>query len=190
MKKALTLFLASMMILTLAGCGDKEKESSSVSESRTSEEITEAPEDNQESDSGSSVASGTIGQTLLEDFKGRVEADASLSAQELADAVLTNGVIQFAGASMPVENGLLTGFGNAEITGFSEGVMFAPTIGTIPFVGYVFTLDEGTDAAAFVQTLKGNADPRWNICTEADETIVENIGDKVFFLMCPSSFEE
>lgn len=63
------------------------------------------------------------------------------------------------GEVTPVEPGLLMGFGNDEITGFAEGVMFAPVIGTIPFVGYLFRLDAGTDGDAFVQTLKDQANP-------------------------------
>lgn len=132
----------------------------------------------------------TIGNNLAVVFEKAVEKNASASAQELADAVLASELIPFAGASMPVEEGLLTGFGNVEITGFDEGVMFAPMIGSIPFVGYVFVLPDGADAESFMTTLKTNADPRWNICTQADETIVENSGNKIFFLMCPATFEE
>ena len=68
--------------------------------------------------------------------------------------------------------------------------MFAPMIGTIPFVGYIFVLEEGTDVDGFKSTLETNADPRWNICTEADETIVDSVGNTVFFLMSPNTFEE
>lgn len=91
---------------------------------------------------------------------------------------------------MPVEEGLLNGFGNTEVTGFSEGVMFAPMIGSIPFVGYVFTLEEGADAETFMQSLKDSADLNWNICTAADEMTVEQSGNKVFFLMSPLNFSE
>jgi len=94
------------------------------------------------------------------------------------------------GGVVPVEEGFLTGFDNAEIKGFSSGHMFAPAIGTIAFVGYAFELAEGTDADAFVKMLKNSANPRWNICTEAEQTIVEKNGNKVFFLMCPKSLEE
>ena len=127
-----------------------------------------------------------MGQALLKDFTDRVNAEPALGAEELAKALLENPVIEFAGDALPVEPGLLTGFGNTEITGFAQGAMFAPMIGTIPFVGYVFVLEEGADAEAFVQTLKDNADPRWNICTEADETIAEHVGNTVFFVMCPA----
>ena len=162
MKKLVSLFLAMTMALSLVACSGGAKE--------------EAPT--------------TVGGILAADFKAKVEENASLSAQELADALVTNEIIPFAGAAMPVEQGWLMGFGEAEITGFSEGVMFAPMIGTIPFIGYVFTLEDGTDVEGFVTTLKDNADLRWNICTEAEEMVTETVGNKVFFVMCPSAFEE
>ena len=131
-------------------------------------------------------AAGTVGETLVADFK----ADATGTTQEIADRLIQNEIIEFAGATMPVEPGFLTGFDNAEITGFEEGVMFAPMMGTIPFVGYVFELEEGADIDAFKQTLETSANLRWNICTEAEELIVDNVENKVFFLMSPKSFEE
>ena len=133
-----------------------------------------------------SSAPSTVGGILLEDFK----SDASGSAQEIADRVITNEIIPFGGASMPVEEGFLMGFDNAEITGFEEAVMFAPMMGTIPFVGYIFDLEDGADTDAFMQTLKDSANLRWNICTEAEELTVDSEGDKVFFLMSPKTFEE
>ena len=129
----------------------------------------------------------TVGNTLLADFKSKA---ASMDALSLADSLLTNPIIQFGGASMSVEPGYLTGFDNAEIKGFSEGAMFAPMIGSIAFVGYVFTLEDGTDTAAFISNLKANANKRWNICTEADEMVTGSVGNKVFFVMCPSSFDQ
>ncbi len=162
MKKFLSLLLTMTMAFSLVACGGAKEE----------------------------TAPTTVGGILAADFKTKVEANADMSAQELADALVTNEIIPFAGAAMPVEQGMLMGFGNAEVTGFSEGVMFAPMIGTIPFIGYVFTLEDGTDAEGFVTTLKDNADLRWNICTEAEEMVTETVGNKVFFVMCPSAFEE
>ena len=91
---------------------------------------------------------------------------------------------------MPVEPGFLVGFDNAEITGFKEGVMFAPMMGTIPFVGYIFELEDGADVDGFKQTLEDSANLRWNICTEAEELTVDSEGNKVFFLMSPMNFED
>lgn len=139
-----------------------------------------APENNTQS-SGT-----TVGETLAAVWR----ANSGKSAEEIANAVLSHSSIQFMGGVVPVEEGLLTGFDNTEIRGFSSGYMFAPAIGTIPFVGYVFELSDASGADAFVSTLKGAANPRWNICTEAEQTIVEKSGNKVFFLMCPKTFEE
>ena len=127
-------------------------------------------------------------QRSLDEIEENLQAD--ITAQELADALAAHESLPFAAMAMPVEQGLLMGFGNAEVTGFSEGVMFAPMIGSIAFVGYVFTLEDGTDAESFVTLLQDNADPRWNICVEAEETLVSSVGNKVFFLMSPLSFEE
>lgn len=128
----------------------------------------------------------TVGEVLLADFKANAEGN----AQEIVDGIMQNEILPFETAKMPVEPGLLTGFDNAEITGFKEGVMFAPMMGTIPFVGYVFVLEEGADVDAFTKTLEDNANLRWNICTEAEELVVEAEGNTVFFVMCPAQFEE
>ena len=136
------------------------------------------------------VSGDTVGAMLAEEFHALKAENAAITAQEMADAILANPIIQFGGATMEVEAGLLTGFGNAEITGFNSGVMFAPMIGSIPFVGYVFELEDGADVDAFMQTLTDNADPRWNVCVEAEETVVENADNMVFFVMCPAQFEE
>lgn len=166
MKKFLCMLLALIMLLSMVACGSKE------------EKVEQDPEPT------------TVGTFLRKEFKDQLAENADLTAQELADALLASEHIAFGGAAMPVEPGLLMGFDNAEITGFSEGVMFAPMIGTIPFIGYVFVLEEDADVEAFVKTLEDNANPRWNVCTEAEETVTGSVGNKVFFVMCPTSMEE
>ncbi len=213
MKKVFLMIMAATMMMSMAACaGDKETSDSSAptetvteapteaeTETPTEAEVeTEAPteaeeetpveDENSEAGNGSDVADGTLGEILLADFTERA-ANETATAQEIADGLMTNPAILFGPITMPVEQGLLTGFGNTEITGFKEGVTFAPMIGSIAFVGYVFDLEEDTDAAAFMQTLKDNADPRWNICVEAEETVCEQVGNKVFFVMCPKSLE-
>lgn len=176
---------------------ETEESTEEVTEESTEEESSEAetdavvePETEESKEAADNASGDSVAYTLLADFQAQIQANGSVSAQEIADTLLTNSVIQFMGGSVPVEQGLLSGFGNAEITGFEEGVMFAPMIGSIPFVGYVFDLADGTDAAAFVETLESNADLRWNICVEADEMVSGVSGDKVFFVMSPLSFEE
>ncbi len=112
------------------------------------------------------------------------------SAQEIADLIIQDESIPFMTATMPVEEGLLNGFGDTEIKGFTEGIMFGPMISTIPFVGYVFTLDEDTDKKAFISNLEENADLNFNICTEADEIVIDSKGDKVVVIIKPESFED
>ena len=133
-------------------------------------------------------ATQSVGNTLLADFKSK--AGSHSGAVSLAEALLANPVIKFGGGAMPVEPGFLTGFDNAEIKGFKEGAMFAPMIGTIPFVGYVFILEDGTNASDFISTLKSSANLRWNVCTSADEMVAGSSGNKVFFVMSPKTFEE
>lgn len=164
MKKTIAIILAALMMLAMTACGTGNTNS-------TEPQTDPAPT--------------TVGTKLLADFKTLTDK----TPQEIADTLLTNPEIQFMTATMPVEEGYLNGF-NEEIKGFEEGVMFGPAIGTIPFVGYIFTVAEGNDVDAFVKTLEDNANLRWNICTEAEELVVEAVDNTVFFVMCPKSFEE
>ncbi|MBQ4161036.1 MAG: hypothetical protein IJD83_08910 [Clostridia bacterium] len=130
----------------------------------------------------------TVGNALLADFKAK--AGGAPSMLSLAESLISNDMIPFMGGAMEVEPGLLAGFGNAEIKGFKSGASFMPMMGSIAFVGYVFELEEGTAVSDFIATLKSNADLRWNVCVEADEMVTGNVGNKVFFVMCPKQFEE
>ena len=91
--------------------------------------------------------------------------------------------------SAEMEEGFLMGF-SADITGFDKAVMFAPMIGAIPFVGYIFELSSADDCEAFCAMLLENCDPRWNICTEADETVCGSADNLVFFVMCSNEQAE
>ena len=127
----------------------------------------------------------TPAQILLKEFKD--SSDSSL--EELANKLLENEALGFMGGAMPVEEGYLNGF-SAEIHGFTEGVMFAPMIGSIPFVGYLFRTESDAAAKDLVKALTDAHDLRWNICTQADEMVCEAKGSTVFFVMAPSSFED
>ncbi|MBE5922096.1 MAG: hypothetical protein E7269_05030 [Lachnospiraceae bacterium] len=206
MKRILAFTMATLMMLSLIGCAcatndnqGNETGTSLVDGNQTNDnnENNTNNQTNEGETTGNNAAGGnsgetadTVAQALLADFKAQVAKNTDIDAQEIADKLLQNNVIKFSGATMEVEEGLLTGFGEAEIRGFDDGVMFSPMIGTIPFIGYVFELEDETDASAFVQMLKDNANPRWNICTVAEETVAENVGDMVFFVMSPQQFEE
>lgn len=145
----------------------------------------EKPE-NTESGTNEEQKKGTVANTLLSSFKACAKSG---NTEAVANTLIGNSIIPFAGAAMPVEEGMLTGFGDAEITGFKEGTMFGPVIGTIPFVGYVFELKDDTDVNQFISDLKGKAMLNWNICTSADEMMTGHVDKKVFFVMCPKYFE-
>ena len=163
-KRIIALLLASIMVLSMVACG-------TTKEDDKKEEVKK-PE--------------TVGEILLNEFKANPEG----TAQEIAERIIGNEIIPFMGGANPIEPGFLAGFDNVEITEFKEGCMFGPMMGTIPFVGYIFVLEDGADVDAFVTTLKDNANLRWNICTEAEELTVESEGNTVFFLMSPKKFEE
>ena len=181
MKKIIALLACLALLMSMAACGPKTPET-------TTEPTTEAtePTDATETPDEPATTEGTVGEILLATFK----ANAGASAEEIANLVISNPIIQFMPATMPMEAGYLSGFGETEITGFEQCVMFGPMIGTIPFIGYIFTLAEGADVEAFKTTLKDNANLRWNICTAAEELVVESEGNTVFFLMCPTTFEQ
>lgn len=175
MKRLIAFLTAAIMVVSLASCGGNDNATNNNDATNATEvtsEVAKEPE--------------TVGEKLLADFK----ADSTGTPQEIAERILSNEIIQFMSGATPVEEGLLTGFDNAEIKGFKEGVMFGPMMSSIAFVGYIFELPEGADVEAFKTTLKDSANLRWNVCVEAEELIVENEGNKVFFLMCPKSFEE
>ena len=190
MKKIIALLACLAMLLSLAACGtttpDATEPTTEPTEEVTTpvEDVTEPAEEVTEP----AATEGTVGETLLAAFK----ANATGTAEEIANAVISNPIIPFMGMAMPinpVDFEFLSGLGEAKFE-YQEGAMFGPMIGTIPFIGYVFTLAEGADVEAFKTSLEENANLRWNICTAAEELVIENEGNTVFFLMCPATFEQ
>ena len=189
-RKILSCLLSVAVCCSIVACGNKNDE---VLPSITAEPVvTEAPTEVPITDE--QVEGETAGDMLLAIFNETLAADPSASSETIAQAVLAHPSIQFMSGSMPVEPGLLAGFGDEnreiEITGFEEGVQFGPMMGSIPFIGYIFTLPEGADQTAFMDTLKDGANLRWQICVEAEQLIVEANGNKVFFLMCKNSLDQ
>ena len=162
---------------------DKPVEQEKPAEPVTPEQPVEPEEPKQEE-----TTSNSVGNVLLNDFKSKVGSTSSVL--ELADQLVHNPIIPFMGGAMDVEEGFLSGFDNAEIKGFKSGAVFMPMIGSIPFIGYVFELENEAGVSAFISNLESNANLRWNICVTADEMVSGSVGNKVFFVMAPTSFGE
>ena len=197
MKKLLLTALALTLAFSMTACGgEKEPVTTPTPEPITTEApaATEAPTEapvETEAPAESETTGETVGSTLLGVFNELMADEAAgHDALTIADKLITNEIILFAGGAMEIEAGFLSGFDNYEVTGFEQGAMFAPMMGSIPFVGYIFTLPEDADVDAFMTGLKDNANLRWQICVTADEMICEANGNTVFFLMCPTTFEQ
>lgn len=123
----------------------------------------------------------TIGTKLEKVFNDTVKDGGDLT--KIATELSTSSITEMDLAVETIYPGnpeYLNGF-DASITKFTEGRVIQPWIGSIPFVCYVFETD---DVDALKEELNANANPRWNICTEADETVVAVNGNYVYFIMC------
>ena len=190
MKKIIALLACLALLLSMAACGTKTPEVTNPTTEPTTEgtQPTTEPTDEIVETPDEPAAEGTVGETLLATFK----ANCTGTPEEIANAVISDPIIQFMGMAMainPTDFEYLSGLGEAKVE-YEEAAMFGPMIGTIPFIGYIFNVAEGTDVEAFKTMLNDNADLRWNICTAAEELVIENQGNTVFFLMCPASFEQ
>ena len=183
MKRILAVVLAVTMVFGLTACGKKNdnKETTTPVEGTTtpvSGEATITPE----------FAEGTAGETLWNVFLTAVKENEAATPEEIANTIITNPIIPFMGGALAVEPGFLAGF-NEEISGFEKGATFAPMMGSIAFVGYVFELAEDADVNAFIAKLKEQSNPRWNICVSADYTQIGAYENKVYFLMYPADLD-
>ncbi len=129
----------------------------------------------------------TTGGHFAQVFKTNIDS----SLEEIAQSIIADEMFGgHRGTVTPVKEGALKGFGDAEITGFSSGVMINTVNPTFPFLGYVFELSDGTDVDEFKQMLKDNADLNFNPVVGADQVVVENIDDKVVVIITPDKIEE
>ncbi len=220
MKRFITLLMVAVMVCSLAACSKKASDDSNANQNVTDNVqtdnsqipdktednepvVTDAPVETPSVDTTEEVedvstpdaepdttapAEGTPATLVIADFTNAVNTGAATS-EEIVAAMFQTEYLPLGIATMPVEPGYLNGF-DSEVEGFAEGTMFGPWIGSIPFIGYVFTVADASAIDAFMATLKDKADLRWNICTSADELQVTAIGDKVCLVMAPLSFDE
>ncbi|MGM9624706.1 MAG: hypothetical protein ACI3XM_03250 [Eubacteriales bacterium] len=187
MKRNIALLLAAIIASSMISCGgSKEPTDDTSANTDTDTAATETIAAETETDAPA-AESNTPAVILFGAFKDYIAANPDATANDIATALSQNEILPFNCVAMPAEEGYLGGF-STEITGFTECTSFAPMIGSIPFVGYVFTVDEA-NVESFKETLTANYDLRWNICVEAEEMLCDSVGDKVFFIMANKSFE-
>lgn len=193
MKKIIALLaVATMVVSAMVGCGTTKTPDTDKNTGVSTESNTEVA-DNTEDAAGDETTEGdettlpegdTVANTLYAKFEAEADKAADLTA--LAELLSTHEVFgEVSMGTIEVEPGFLNGFDN-EITGFKKGVMVAPMIGTIPYVSYVFETDAPD---ALIKELEDSYNLRWNICTMADEMLVQQHGNYVLFIMSPYTFE-
>ncbi len=190
MKKILAIVLAAMMLLSVAACG------TTPDETTKAPETTEAPETNggNEQPAGPaviapSVDKETLGYLFYEKMVEVKTANPNATSGEIVEAIMNSNLsIAVPGAmAMPMEpDGFLQGIGKdgATFGGFKSATVLAPMMMGVPFMLYVFDLDESADVAAFAKKVEAEANPGWNICTVAETVTVGACGNNVILAMC------
>jgi hypothetical protein len=150
-----------------------------------------ADEGNGGDDNGVDIEENTTGAAIYEAVTEVLAGNAAATTLEIAESIVNSGMLPFMAGAMEIEVGAeyFAGFDNYAIEGYKSAACFMPMMGSIAYVGYVFELAEDADADAFVKTLTDNCNPRWQICVQADEIVTKVVGNKVLFLMCPSTYE-
>lgn len=126
----------------------------------------------------------TVAVKLVNEFKSEIAKSKDIKV--VADKIIKTNIITPYVEYLEVEEGYLPGF-KEEIKDFNSAVVISPTISTIPFIAYIFEVDNPSE---FAKTLEENANLRWNICTEADEMQVSVVDNYVFFVMSPNNFDD
>ena len=164
MKKNKILLILSIFVLSVSfvtGCGSKENTNQNEEKNKT------------------------VATTLSETFKKEIKKQRNI--EKVAKTLSENEVIVPAVQTFIVSEGdYLTGF-KEEIKGYKKVVGISPMIGTIPFIAYIFEVE---DTKKFVEVLEENAQLNWNICTQADEMKITIVDNYIFFIMAPTNFEE
>ena len=86
---------------------------------------------------------------------------------------------------VPVDDTNKSGMLGTDAVSFVEGLASEAMIMTIPHSMVLLRIDENADVEKIKQLIRENVDPRKWICVgvEADQVIVDSIGDLVFLVM-------
>lgn len=129
-------------------------------------------------------------QQLIDRFLDYMSNNSDTSAESIANHICGIEGFPLELSAVPVEPGYLAGLD--EFTQFNDGAAFAPMIGSIPFMGYVFMLDADVSAGDVVDAIKAQANLAWNVCTEADVLLTSTYQDAernaVLVIMAPETY--
>ncbi len=126
----------------------------------------------------------SVAGILTKQFKEEMEKNKD--AFEVAQKISKNENIATSVVVVELKDGdYVDGF-NKEIKGYKKAYAIKPMIGSIPFIAYIFEVD---DAKGFEKELNDNANLRWNVCTQADNKSSAVVDNYVFFVMAPETFE-
>lgn len=202
LKRIMISIISALLCVSMVACGNKAVDEDKDSTTTTT---TTAPTDDDTTSAGEAITepsvedkaaivdpkvdANTLGGKLWTAFLSTMEEKPETTPEEMANLLITNEEIQFMGGAMALEadQEFFSGFGEYQIKGYESGAVYMPMIGSIAFVGYVFDLPEGADVDTFIKNLSDNANPNWNICVTADQTVIGAYDTTVFFLMCPNS---
>jgi len=187
--KISAIILSACMLLGVSSCGKNSQTSTepiaSVSTSvDTPASVEPSPAPIVDASVDEKVDSNLdLAETLKAEFL--ILAAEGKTPLEIATALGAESFCGYDCAISEYQEGFLNGF-NSDVTGFSGCAGFAPWIGSIPFVGYVFELENEEVAKTFASDIATIADPMWNICTEAKDPVIESYGNLVFLTMVPN----
>ena len=157
----MTCFVLSLSVCILTGCVNNETKKDENQEERT------------------------VAITLSKQFESEIKNEKDI--EKVAKKIAENEILEISVDVSQIKKGdYISGF-QKEIKDFTNAYAIRPMIGTIPFIAYIFEVE---NADGFAEELKSNADLRWNICTEAEEMHATVSGNYVFFIMSPKNFEQ
>jgi|GEM_PF-1990175 len=168
MKKIICAMLSVLIVLSVVGCSGC------------------GNDDKQEFDN-------SVGGMVAKDFLAALEENPELGVYELVDVVNNSAAVPFETMTERVDEsfGFFTGLAVSGLEGYEEAVYIAPEANWVPFMAYVFSLEEGTKANEFSAMLKESADPLWSetFLIEA-APVVAYSGNKVLFVLAPEQFSD
>ncbi len=199
MKKILAIILATLMLVSIVACdtndNDNEETSSSVVDNNGNEDNGETNNGGEETPPANDniifpdVDSDTLGYLYFEKLVEVKTANPDATSMDVIEAIMNSSLVYAFPGAMPMAfepDTYLMGLGKdgATFGGFVSSYALIPMMMGQPFVVYVFDLAADADVAAFVESVKTNANPAWNVCTTAETVTVGSCGNLVVLAMC------